>query len=137
MPKKRAQRLEADVKDDVKDALDAHGWFWWVAAASKFSKSGIADIMAVRHGMFIAIETKPPEPVKPEPTPNQIAFLQDIKRMNHFAFVVNRSRFEYFVAFLDALERAQAAPVVKGVKMVKPEDGAMMINAIREMQLEI
>ena len=132
MPKKR--HLEGDVKADVKKLLDDHGWFWFMPPASQFSKVGIADILCVKHGMFLAIETKRGKN-KPEPTANQIAFLQSIRSHNHFAFIVNEARVPVLEAFLNRLNRAQAAAMRE--EKVADEDGAMMIDAIRVMQQEI
>lgn len=132
MPKKR--HLEGDVKADVKKLLDDHGWFWFMPPASQYSKVGIADILCVKHGMFMSIETKRGKG-KPEPTANQIGFLQSIKSHNHFAFVVNEARVPVLEAFLTGLNRAQAAAQRK--EEVADTDGATMIDAIREMQQEI
>lgn len=133
MPKKR--HLEGDVKADVKKLLDDHGWFWFMPPASQYSKVGIADILCVKQpGMFMAVETKRGK-TKPEPTANQIAFLQSIHATDHFAFVVNEARVPVLEAFLIGLDKAQDA--VRRAEKVTAEDGATMINAIREMQQEI
>lgn len=132
MPKKR--HLEGDVKADVKKLLDDHGWFWFSPPANQYGKSGISDRLAVKHGMFMAIETKRGKN-KPKPTANQIAFLQSVKSHNHFAFVVNEARVPVFEGFLTALNRAQAAAQRK--EKVADADGATMLNAVREMQQEI
>ena len=133
MPKKR--HLEGDVKANVKKLLDDHGWFWFMPPASQYSKVGIADILCVKQpGMFMAIETKRGVK-KPEPTANQIAFLQSIQASNNFAFVVNEARVPVLEAFLSALNRAQAAAQRK--EKAADTDGAIMIDAIREMQQEI
>ena len=132
MPKKR--HLEGDVKADVKKLLDDHGWFWFMPPASQYSKVGIADILCVKHGMFLAIETKRGVK-KPEPTANQTAFLQQIKGHNHFAFVVNEARVPVLEAFLNGLNRAQASTMRK--EKVEDWVGATMVDAIREMQQEI
>lgn len=132
MPKKK--HLERDVKEDVNKLLDAHGWFWFSPPANAFGRTGISDKLAVRDGMFMALEVKRGAK-PPKPTANQIAFLQTIKHHNHFAFVVNEPRLADLAAFLGALDRSIAATQKK--QPVAPEDGAMMLNAIREMQMEL
>jgi penicillin-binding protein-related factor A (putative recombinase) len=132
MPKKK--HLEADVKESVKKLLTDHGWFWFMPPASAYAKVGISDFLAVKHGMFMALETK--RGVKaPKPTANQIAFLQSIKANNHLAFVVNEPRLFDLANFLYSLNKAQAAAMRK--EQVAEEDGAAMIDAIREMQKEL
>lgn len=131
-PKK--QNLEADVKVHVKKLLDDHGWFWWMPPSNAYMKVGVSDFHAVKHGMFLAIETKRGDK-KPTPTANQIAFLQSIKANNHFAFVVNRPRLNHLQTFLSSLNAAQYAAMNK--QQVAKEDGAAMLDAIREMQQEI
>ena len=106
MPKKTAD--ESDVKDDVKKVLNAHGWFWWMPPANMYGKSGASDFHAVKDGLFMSIETKRGMK-KPEPTANQIAFLQAIRNARHFAFVVNATRVKHLDAFLGSLCRSIAA----------------------------
>lgn len=132
MPKKAP--LEADTKVKIRTLLEDHGWFWWNVPMNQYAKSGISDIHAVKHGMFMVIEGKRGKG-KPEPTANQIGFLQSIKSHNHFAFVVNEARVPVLEAFLGGLNRAQAA--AQRSEKVADADGATMIDAIREMQQEI
>jgi Holliday junction resolvase len=49
---------EADVKAEVKKLLTQHGWFWFMPPANGYGRTGISDILALRHGTFLAIETK-------------------------------------------------------------------------------
>ena len=134
MPKKRAERkLEGDVKDDVKEVFDRHGWFWWMPPSNAYSKVGISDFHAVKNHCFMVVETKRGDK-PPKPTANQIAFLQDVKQAGHFAFVVNQPRVAVLDGFLAAFERAAAAAQKKQTPAT--EDGAYMIDAIREMQQE-
>jgi hypothetical protein len=132
MPKKK--NLEADVKDDVKKVLDKHGWWYWMPPSNAYGKSGISDFHAVKNRLFMAIETKRGAK-KPEPTANQIAFLQKMVEHGHFAFVVNETRVKHLDAFLTSFEIATQAQQKK--EPVPEEHGAQMINCIREMQQEI
>ena len=132
MPRKK--HLESDTKAEVKKLLDEHGWFWFSPPAGAFGVSGIADILAVKTGMFMAIETKRGTK-KPEPTTLQVGFLNSIRAEDHFALVVNDARLAVFQAFLEALDRSTAA--VSAKQPIAPEDGAMMLNTIREMTGEL
>ena len=135
MPKKRAQReLEDDVKKAVQEVLDEFGYFWWMPPSNMYGKVGISDLHAVKDGVFIAIETKRGSK-PPEPTANQIAFLQQIKGAGHFAFVVNMPRVIVLRQFLAAF--AEAKKAVQGKKMPEAAAGATMLDAIRIMQQEI
>jgi hypothetical protein len=122
---------EGDVKKAVKKILDKHGWYWWMPPANGFGRAGIADINAVHAGVFMAIETKFGSN---KPTPMQVGFLASIRAEGGFAFVVNEKRVDTLAKFLDAFARSIDAGV-KGGK-VADEDGALMLDCIREMQLE-
>jgi hypothetical protein len=135
MPKKRAQReLEADVKKSVQEVLDDFGWFWWMPPSNTYGKVGISDIHAVKDHIFMVIETKRGK-ADPKPTPNQIAFLQQIRGQGHFAFVVNEPRILVLRQFLAAFSEAQKA--VQAKQMPVAATGATMLDAIRIMQQEI
>lgn len=123
---------EADVKKAVKKLLDKHDWFWWMPASNGYGRSGTSDILALRNGVFLAIETKFD---KRKPTAMQIGFLNSIRQEDGFAFVVNEHRLDSLAAWLSAFDRSVEATANR--KEVAPEDGAMMINAIREMQVEL
>ena len=132
MPKKA--HLEADTKAEVKKLLDEHDYFWWMPPANGFGQSGISDFHAVKAGVFLAIETKRGT-AKPKPTPLQVAFLNSIRAADHFAFVVNDARLPHLKAFLGALDRSAAAAAKR--QMPTPEDGAMLLNAIKELTTEL
>ena len=87
MPKKKP--LENAAKTDVRKLLDKHNWRHWANAAGPFSVHGIPDRMAVRDGMFMAIEVKRAGGAV---TSLQRKFLQDVQAAGHFAFVVDPAR---------------------------------------------
>ena len=135
MPKKKAERnLEADVKVDVKEVLEKHGWFWWMPPSNTYGTAGISDFHAVKNRLFMAVETKRGTK-QPKPTANQIAFLQKMRDAGHFAFVVNEDRVKHLDAFLGSFEIATQATQKK--QEVPPEHGSQMINCMRELQQEI
>lgn len=88
------------VKTPVKKLLTKYGWFWFSPPANQFGISGVADILAVKSGMFMAIETKYG---KNDPTEIQLAFLNSIREQDHFAFVVRDSTILQFGQFLTYL----------------------------------
>lgn len=125
-------RHEGDVKREVKKLLDKHGYFWWMPPANGYGRSGISDINALRNGVFLAIETKFG---KRKPTPMQLGFLESIASARGYGFVVNEKRIEWLATFLDAFDRSTEA-VQQGGKP-SPEDGAMMLNAIKILTTEL
>lgn len=123
---------EADVKAEVKTLLKKHGFFWWMPANNGFGKSGTSDFLAIRKGVFIAIETKFGGN---RPTPLQVAFLNSIMAEDGFGFVVDEKRLELFAGWLAAFDRAAECAAKK--KPVAEEDGAYMLDAIRELTREL
>lgn len=119
---------EKDVKASVKKLLDKHGWFWWMPPANGFGRAGIADINALKSGVFLAIETKFGTR---KPSPMQIGFLNSVKAEDGFAFVVNEKLIESLEIWLGAFDRATAA-VALG-QQPSNEDGAAMLDAIHAM----
>jgi len=123
---------EKDVKKEVKKLLDKHGWFWWMPPANGFGKIGVADFNAIRGGVFLAIETKFGANV---PTVHQRAFLSSIIAEDAFGFVVNEKRLDWLTIWMDAFDRSSKA--ISEGKQPNAEDGAAMLNAIREMTHEL
>lgn len=127
-PKPPTYTNEKDVKREVKKILDKHGWFWWMPPANGFGKTGIADINALRGGVFLAIETKFGSN---KPTPMQTAFLESVRAESGMAFVVNEKTVEILRTWMNAFDRARDAAAVK--QEPTPEDGAAMLDAMRAM----
>jgi len=123
---------EKDVKKEVKKLLDKHGWFWWMPPANGFGKVGVADFNAIRGGVFLAIETKFGAN---KPTVHQVAFLSSVIAEDGFGFVVNEKRLDWLSKWMDAFDKS-ATGVAAG-KQPTPEDGAVMLDAIREMTHEL
>lgn len=132
MKNKYVCNKEADVKKAVKKLLDKHKWFWWMPPANGFGRTGISDFNAIRGGVFLAVETKFGNN---KPTAMQLGFLNSVAAEDCFAFVVNENRVDSLQAWLEAFDRATEA-MGKGEKPA-PEDGATMLDAIREMTLEL
>jgi hypothetical protein len=122
---------EGDVKKAVKKLLDAHNWFWWMPPGSAYGDHTV-DFMAFRGGVFMVIETKFGKRLC---TPLQKGFLTSITAETGFAFVVYEHRVTWFAAWLEAFDRARDCAAQD--KPATNEDGAMLIDAIREMTREI
>lgn len=123
---------EKDVKRKVKRLLTKHGWVWWMPAANGFGKAGVSDFCAVKSGVFVGIETKYGTR---KPTANQIAFLTDIEKEGCFGFVVNEKRLDVLQSWLEAFDRS--VEYVSQKKVPPSEDGAMLIDCVREMTTEL
>jgi ABC-type sugar transport system substrate-binding protein len=93
-----------------------------------FGQTGVADFNALRGGVFLAVETKFGSN---KPTVHQKAFLQSVAAENAFGFVVTDKNINWFSSWLDAFDRAADA-FSKGEKPTN-EDGALMLDAIREL----
>lgn len=132
MPKEIKYYNEADVKKQVKKLLDKHKWFWWMPPANGYGRAGLSDIQALRDGVFLAVETKFGKNV---PTQMQAGFLLSVQAESGFGFVVNESRIQWLEAWLSAFDRSVEA--TRNREQPLPEDGALMINAMREMTQEL
>jgi hypothetical protein len=124
-------RNEGDVKKQVKKLLDKHRWFWWMPPGSAYGDNTV-DFMAYRAGVFMVIETKFG---KRRLTTLQRGFLTSIQAESGYAFVVYEHRLVWLAAWLDAFDRATA--LAAHGKPEVPEDMALMIDAIRELTMEI
>lgn len=119
---------EKDVKKAVKKLLDQYDWFWFMPPANAYGKAGISDFIAIGQGVFLAIETKFGSN---KPTAMQVGFLNSIRAEKGFAFVVNDKNIAWLEAWLASFKRG--AEAISNKNMPTDEDGAMMINAIREL----
>lgn len=123
---------EKDVKRKVKQMLEKNGWFWWMPAANGYGKSGVADFNALKHGTFLAIETKFGSR---KPTALQVGYLNSIQAEMGMGFVVNENRLDTLEAWLQAFDRA-TTEVTKGEKPADA-DGALLLNAAQIMTQEL
>lgn len=119
---------EKDVKASVKALLTKHKYFWWMPPANGYGKVGISDFNALRAGVFIAVETKFGGNGL---THHQKAYLQSVTAEGGFGFVVNEKTIVAFTKWLEAFDRAAEATAKQ--EKVAAEDGALMLDCIREM----
>lgn len=128
MAKEKIYKSEKDVKEQIKTLLKKRGWFYWMPPANGFGKVGIADLHALRAGVFLAVEAKFG---KNKCSPHQKAFIQSILAEEGMAFVVSDRTIQDFETWLDAFDRA-VTQTSQG-KPVLEDDGALMLNAIAKM----
>jgi hypothetical protein len=116
---------EKDVKARVKKLLDKHNWFWFMPPANGYGKAGISDIIALKDGTFIAIETKFGSN---KPTALQKGFLDSINAENGFGFVVHDGNIGQLDAFLESF--AESAGLMGKRQDVPPELMSRQLDAI-------
>jgi hypothetical protein len=129
---KRTYTKESDVKAEIKKLLNKHKWYWWMPPANGFGKAGVSDFNALRDGVFIVIEAKFGGN---KPTALQVAYMNSIMAAGGIAFVVDEKRIEQFAGWLEAFDRSAQATAAK--QKVSDEDGALMLNALRDMTCEL
>lgn len=127
MPKKTGNEQKS-VKPQVRDLLDKYEWFWWGHTASVFGKSGIADTMAFKTGIFMVVESKYD---KSKPNARQVGFLNSVRAEQGFAFVVNENTLDQFEVFLQNF--AMAVALVQKGEQPPVEVGGPLLEAIRIM----
>lgn len=81
-----AMTPEAKVKKKVTDQLKELGAYYFFPLTGGFGKGGVPDIVGCYHGRFFAFECKAG---KNKPTPLQQKNLDDIKKANGVAAVIN------------------------------------------------
>ena len=105
---RRTYTKEADVKAEVKKLLKQHGWFWFMPPANGYGASGLADILALRDGKFLAVETKFGGNT---PTVNQRKFLAEVLTAGSYAVVVDEKTIGDFDRWLHAERRGGVWPL--------------------------
>lgn len=92
---------EGDVKKAVKALLDKHGWFHWMPPANMYGASGQSDILALKRGVFLAIETKLK---KKAGTVNQEDFMTAVRANGGLARLVNMDGLPVFAKMLQKID---------------------------------
>lgn len=131
---------EGDVKKEIRKILNRHKWFWWMPPMNGYGTTGVSDFLALRGGVFLAIEAKHN---KKQPTALQRGFLSSIIAEGGFGFVVNEHRLNHLENWLAAFDRSTGATAAALAEGKKPEgavdanDGALMLDCIKEMTREL
>lgn len=124
---------EKDVKTLIKRLLDFHGWFHWMPGANGFSTQGVSDHLAIKDGVFLAVEAKFGTN-KPKAT--QKAFAAQILANSAYAFCVTERNIDHFAMWLESFTIAQEAQKYAMENGLNPEaavpqeHGARLLNAI-------
>lgn len=118
-------KKEADVKNVVKRLLNHHGWFTWMPGANGFGQQGVSDHLAIKNGVFLAVEAKFGSG---KPSALQKGFSAQITANDAFAFCVNEKNIDHLAWWLESFEIATRHQM-RG-EDVPQEHGARMLNAI-------
>lgn len=116
---------EKGVKKIIKAILDHFGWFHWMPGANGFGQQGVSDHLALKTGVFIAIEAKFGTN---KPRPLQKAFAAQILANDAYAFCVTERNVEFLAQFLESFEVARECQM-RG-KPIPDDHGSRMVNAI-------
>ncbi len=116
---------EKGVKAKIKQLLDHHGYFHWMPGANGYGTQGVSDHLALKDGVFLAIEAKFGTN-KPKPT--QKAFAAQIMANDGFAFCVTEKNIDHFAWWLESFAVAVQCQIDQ--QEVPQEHGSRMLNAI-------
>ena len=92
---------ESKVKKQVKKILDDLGAYHFSPMMDGYGRSGVPDIIACYKGKFIGIECKAGDN---KPTLLQLRNIEDIKRNQGLAIVVNEGNIESLLALVKEIE---------------------------------
>ena len=92
---------ESKVKKKVKKILDDLGAYHFAPMATGFGRSGVPDIIACYKGKFIGIECKSGDN---KPTLLQLRNIDDIKRNQGLAIVINEGNIESLLALVKEIQ---------------------------------
>jgi Holliday junction resolvase len=92
---------ESKVKKQVKKILDDLGAYHFSPMMDGYGRSGVPDIIACYKGKFIGIECKAGDN---KPTLLQLRNIEDIKRNQGLAIVVNEGNIESLLALVKEIQ---------------------------------
>ena len=92
---------ESKVKKKVKKILDDLGAYHFSPMAPGYGRSGVPDIIACYKGKFIGIECKSGDN---KPTLLQLRNIDDIKRNQGLAIVINEDNIESLLALVKEIQ---------------------------------
>jgi len=92
---------ESKVKKQVKKILDDLGAYHFSPMMDGYGRSGVPDIIACYKGRFIAIECKSGDN---KPTLLQLRNIEDIKRNQGLAIVINEDNIESLLALVKEIQ---------------------------------
>ncbi len=106
---------EKDVKREVKKLLDKYSWFHFMPPANTYGSGGISDHLAIKYGIFLAVEAKHGSGAKggmasaPMATPLQRKFQRSVRDAGGYAVVVNERTLHVLEDTLKAIELKHGA----------------------------
>ena len=118
-------RNEKGVKQIIKELLNAHGWYTWMPAANGFGTQGVSDHLAIKDGVFLAVEAKFGTN---KPSAMQTTFAGYVIANDFYAFCVNERNIDHLAWFLESFEIAKQCQMMK--QEIPADHGARMLNAI-------
>jgi len=92
---------ESKVKKQVKKILDDLGAYHFSPMMDGYGRSGVPDIIACYKGRFIGIECKAGDN---KPTLLQLRNIEDIKRNQGLAIVINEDNIESLLALVKEIQ---------------------------------
>ena len=116
---------EKDVKRRIKELLNFHGWFTWMPGANGYGTQGVSDHLAIKDGVFVAIEAKFGYN---KPSAMQKSFAAQIIANDGFAFCVTDKNIDHLAYWLESFHAATL--LQREGKEVSAEHGSRMLNAI-------
>lgn len=121
-------RKESGVKDLIKRLLNYHGWFTWMPAANGYGAQGVCDHLALKDGIFIAIEAKFGTN---KPSALQCSFAGQIIANGCFAFCVNERNIDHLAYWLESFQFSIAWQQAGNDPETLPQEhGSRLLNAI-------
>lgn len=116
---------EKGVKAKIKQLLDLYGYFHWMPSANGYGAQGVSDHLAIKDGVFLAVEAKFGSN---KPKPMQKGFAAQIIANDGFAFCVNEKNIDHFAWWLESFAVATEHQT-EGMEV--PEDhGSRMLNSM-------
>lgn len=116
---------EKGVKGKIKELLNHWGWYTWMPGANGFGTTGVSDHLAIKNGVFLAVEAKFGYN---KPRPAQKSFAAQIMANDGFAFCVNERNIDHLAWWLESFEFATQCQMRQ--EEVPAEHGARLLNAI-------
>ena len=119
---------EKGVKELIKRLLNYHGYFTWMPGANGYGAQGISDHLAIKNGVFLAIEAKFG---LNRPKPLQRSFAAQIIANDAYAFCVNERNIDHLAMWLESFEHSTLFVMQGGdPEQIDPAHGARMLNAV-------
>lgn len=119
---------EKGVKRLIRQVLEFHGWFVWMPSANGYGQQGVSDFLAIKDGIFLAIEAKFGYN---KPTAVQCSFAAHILVNDGYAFCVSEKTVDHLAMWLESFQQSIAWQMAGNEpESLDPAHGSRMLNAI-------